>query len=206
MTGLFLAARNWRTAPRAQTLTAIFFLAIFLFSLTSRIDAGIRHILCLYPLLALLGAHWVVRAAQSTPRAAVLPVALVAIALAESAGAHPDYMASFNVLAGTHPETILCESDLDWGQDLKRLSTRLRELHADHVSIGYFGSSPLAKAGLPPYRTLGLEDPLPGYVAVSVRFLNLEYARNGGYSWLRDKKPVQRIGRSIDLYYLDTAP
>jgi hypothetical protein len=195
-----------RKLPVPQSLTAIFFIAIFLFSLTSRIDAGIRHILSVYPLLALLAAHVVVRACQASPKAAIAPVALVAVALAESAGAHPDYMADFNAFAGTHPEKILCESDLDWGQDLKRLSTRLRELNADHVSIGYFGSSPLDKAGLPAYRVLGHEDPLPGYVAVSVRFLNLEYARNGGYSWLRDRHPLERIGGSIDLYYLDAVP
>jgi hypothetical protein len=195
-----------RKLPAAQSLTALFFIAIFLFSLTSRIDAGIRHILSVYPMLALLAANLVVRVCQTSPRAAAAPVALVAMALAESAGAHPDYMATFNAFAGTHPEKILCESDLDWGQDLKRLSTRLRELHADHVSVGYFGSAPLEKAALPPYRRLGLEDPIPGYVAVSVRFLNLEYARNGGYSWLRGRRPLERIGRSIDLYYLDAAP
>ncbi len=206
LVALGLTLRNIQRLPRAQSLTALFFIAIVLFSMTSRIDAGIRHILSVYPLLALLAANMVVRACQTSPKAAVASVALVAVALGESVGAHPDYMAHFNLLAGTHPERILCESDLDWGQDLKRLSNRLRELHADHVSIGYFGSSPLDKAGLPPYRVLGHEDPVPGYVAVSVRFLNLEYARNGGYSWLRSRKPLERIGRSIDLYYLDEEP
>lgn len=202
LAGLWITLRQGRILARAQSLTALFFIAIFLFSLTSRIDLGVRHILSVYPLLALLAAQVVIRACRASPKAAIAPVALVVFALAESASAHPDYLAHFNAFAGTHPEKILCESDLDWGQDLKRLSTRLRELHADHVSVGYFGSSPLDKAGLPPYRALGLENPVPGYVAVSVRFLNLEYARNRGYYWLRDRRPVERIGRSIDLYYI----
>lgn len=204
--GLWLTLRDVRTAPRAQSLTAIFFFAIFLFTLTSRIDLGVRHILSVYPLLALLSANVVMRAVQSSPKAAIAPVALVALALAESAAAHPDYLAHFNAFAGRHPETILVESDLDWGQDLKRLSTRLRELHADHVSIDYFGSSPLDKAELPRYRVMGIDGAEPGYVAVSVRYLNLEHARTGGYSWLRDRKPLERIGRTIDLYYLDEIP
>jgi 4-amino-4-deoxy-L-arabinose transferase-like glycosyltransferase len=206
LAGLWITLRQGRTLPRPQSLTALFFIAIFLFSLTSRIDLGVRHILSVYPLLALLAAHVVIRACQASPKAAIAPVALVVFALAESASAHPDYLAHFNAFAGTHPETILCESDLDWGQDLKRLSTRLRELHADHVTISYFGSSPLDKAGLPPYRLLGVEDLVPGYVAVSVRFLNLEHARNGALGRFRNHRPIERIGRSIDLYYLDTLP
>jgi hypothetical protein len=38
---------------------------------------------------------------------------------------YPDYLAYFNVLAGSHPEHILVDSDLDWGgQDLRRLEKR----------------------------------------------------------------------------------
>ena len=204
--GLFVTLRGWRKGPTPQTLTAVFFLGIFLFALTSRLDSGIRHILPIYPMLALVGADFLISAWSRSWRAAIVPIALAALALAESAYAHPDYIPYFNAFAGAHPERILCESDLDLGQDLDRLSRRLRELGADHVTIGYFGSAPLDRAGLPPYRAFGHEDPVPGYIAVSVRYLNLEYARDGTLAWLHKYQPRERIGRSIDLFYLDSIP
>jgi uncharacterized membrane protein YhaH (DUF805 family) len=210
LAGLALTLRRWREAATPRYLTAIFFCAILLFSLTSRIDLGVRHVLSLYPLLALLGADLAVRAWRHSRLTAMVAGLLVAATVAESVQAHPDYLAHFNpsamALTGGHPETILCESDLDWGQDLDRLSRRLGELGADHVSVAYFGSAPLDRAGFPPYRNIGPEQPIPGYIAVSVRYLELEYARNKGFYWLRGVKPVERIGKSIDLFYLDPLP
>jgi hypothetical protein len=110
-------------------------------------------------------------------------------------------LAYFNQFAGAHPEGILAESDLDWGQDLNRLSRRLRELRVDHVSLKYFGTAPLENAGLPPYSVLSPYVPTThGYVAVSVRFLTLEYAKNGSFAWLRSHAPMETIGKSIYLY------
>jgi len=60
----------------------------------------------------------------------VAPIAL-AVLVAWLAGSsllsHPDYLAYFNEFAGGEPQNILVDSDLDWGQDIKRLSTRLHE-------------------------------------------------------------------------------
>jgi hypothetical protein len=55
---------------------------------------------------------------------------------------------NFNALAGGHSEKILAESGLDLWQDLHRLSLRMKELHADHLPIGYLGSAPLEHARL----------------------------------------------------------
>jgi hypothetical protein len=94
----------------------------------------------------------------------------------------------------------LCESDLDWGQDLHRLSRELKSLGVKQVSVGYFGNAPLEKAGLPEYRILSPDEKSTGYVAVSVRYTNLSYAADGSYGWLRSYQPLERIGKSIDLY------
>ena len=64
---------------------------------------------------------------------------LVAWVAVDSWRAHPDYLAHFNEFAGSHPERILSESDLDWGQDLHRLSLRLKERGIQEFSIAYFG-------------------------------------------------------------------
>jgi len=42
--------------------------------------------------------------------------------------------------------------------------------------------------------------PASGYVAISVRDLMLEHAKDGSYDWLKQYQPLERVGRSIFLY------
>ncbi len=201
------AALSLRRPVSGRFLTVLFPLAILAVAMTSRINLGVRHILPVFPLLAVLGGHAIICAFSRGPTPAAAAVLLAtAWTAADSLRAHPDYFAHFNELAGQRPERILAESDLDIGQDLHRLSLRLKELGADHVSIGYFGSAPLKLAGLPAYRLLGRDVPLPGYIAVSVRFLNLEFAKNGSYAWLKSREPAEKIGASIALYDVREIP
>jgi hypothetical protein len=118
----------------------------------------------------------------------------------ESIIVHPDYLAYFNQIAGRHPEAIVCESDLDWGQDLHRLSARLRARGVKEVAIRYFGTFPLDKANLPPYRDVPPYTPISGYVAISIRDLVLENARDGSFGWLKQYEPIEKIGRTIYLF------
>jgi len=203
--GIFAIVRGYRSGPWQQHLTVIFPVAIMLVCMSSRIDLGVRHILAIYPLLAVIGgcatSEFFVLAKRASRAILVVPIMLVAWVVADSWMARPDYLAYFNEFAGAHPERILAESDLDWGQDLYRLSRRLRELRVDEVSIKYFGTAPLEKAGLPPYSLLSADVPTThGYVAVSVRYLTLEYAKDGSFAWLRGRKPLEIIGKSIYLY------
>ena len=195
-----------RTTTWPQIFTLLFPVMILAVAMTSRIDAGVRHILPIYPFAAVLAGFAVVEAVRWRRDAGVLAIILAVAIFAESWQAHPDYLSHFNALAGRHPEKILAESDLDLGQDLHRLSLRMKELHADHLSIAYFGSAPLERAGLPPYHVIGREDVLPGYIAVSLRYLYLSNAKDGGLQWIKKYTPMERIGTSIDLYYLDHSP
>ncbi len=211
---LFLAAgglvgmiRGFRSSPWQHHLTVIFPGAILLVGMLSRIDLGVRHILPLYPLLAILAGHAMstlfALAKRKSRAIALVPVVLAAWVVADSWMTRPDYLAYFNQFAGARPEEILCESDLDWGQDLHRLSQRLKDLRVEHVSIKYFGTAPLEKAGLPPFSILSPGVPATrGYVAVSVRYLYLEYAKNGSFGWLKRRTPSEKIGKSIYLYNL----
>ncbi len=206
--GIFAIMRSFRSNSWQQHLTVIFPVAIMLVCMSSKINLGVRHVLAIYPLLAVMGGHamseFFVLARRTSHAVLVLPIALAAWVVAEPWMVRPDYLAYFNQFAGAHPERILAESDLDWGQDLYRLSQRLREMHVEHVSIKYFGSAPLEKAGLPPYSILSADVPTTrGYAAVSVRYLTLEYAKNGSFAWLRGKTPQEVIGKSIYLYNLD---
>ncbi|MBZ5677456.1 MAG: glycosyltransferase family 39 protein [Acidobacteriia bacterium] len=206
MCGWWLVLRRWRDTDWKQSwpqlLTIVFPLAILLVCMLARIDLGVRHILPVYPLLAIAGGHAVTGLFQQSRYAAIVAAFLVAWVIGDSVRAHPDYLAHFNEFAGSHPEAILSESDLDWGQDLHRLSQRLKERGVQEFSIAYFGTALLEKAELPRYALLSPTQPSRGYIAVSLRNLNIEYKKNGSYAWLKSYTPVERIGKSIDLFYI----
>jgi len=109
----------WRLAPLVLFLTLLAFASGF-----SHINIGIRHVLVLYPFMALGGAHllalaWgVLRKAALGPLAVVgqgVLVVLVGWQVLTLWTAHPDYLPYFNE-AVTHPEQVLVDSDLDWGR------------------------------------------------------------------------------------------
>jgi hypothetical protein len=186
----------------------VFFAAAMLLSvLPSHINLGVRHILPIYAPLALCGGYALARGAgyfkdgkRLLPAAAVI---LLLLACAESASAHHDYLPWFNVLAGDHPERVLVDSDLDWGQDLHRLSERLSARNVPELAIAYFGAADLSRSGLPPYHAALPFQKTTGWVAVSVRLLMLQRARDGSFAWLANYRPVEWVGKSIWLYYVD---
>jgi len=199
--------RNWIAgAPIAAAL------ALLLVCMHSRIDIGVRHILPIFPLLALIAG---IGACRLWNRAGPKYVgrAVVAILLAwhltSSIRAHPDYLAYFNELAGQHPERILIDSDLDWGQDLFRLSAALRQRQIQEVAIAYEGSPELDlhQFGLPSFRILAPHQPTDGWIAISLKSL-----KTGGFGfpddsfwWLESYEPVCLVGRSIRLYYVPSS-
>jgi hypothetical protein len=206
--GLIAILARFRSVPWQHALTALFAMVILLVCMAPHIDLGVRHILSIYPLLAILGGAVVGQARElaRTERMrmlAVLPAVVAVWVAAASVRDHPDYLAYFNEFVGAHPEKILAESDLDWGQDLHRLSERLEVLSIPRVSIAYFGTARLDQAGLPPYQSVPPDQPVRGYVAVSVRRSTLDYARDGSYGWLKRYKPLERVGKSIDLFWIE---
>jgi hypothetical protein len=202
MCGWAAVVGRFRKASWQQVLTAIFPMVIVLVCILGRIDLGVRHILPVYPLLAILAGHAVTVLFRHSRPAAAAATLLIVWVVVDSWRAHPDYMAHFNEFGGSHPEAILCESDLDWGQDLHRLQQRLKARDIQEFSIAYFGTALLHKAGLPHYELLSPTEPSRGYVAVSLHHLNIDYKKNGSFAWLKSYTPVERIGKSIDLFYI----
>lgn len=198
--GLCLLARHawlernpWRLAPLLLFIGLLTFASLF-----SRINIGIRHVLILYPFLALgsacLLAHGWRRFASPAGRAVV--VGLVAWQVSTLAVANPDYFPYFNETV-SHPERVLVDSDLDWGQDLRRLERRLAELRVPRVSLAYQGTADLSKEALPPFVRLPPRQKTTGWVAINALTREHEAA---GYAWLDAYRPVERIGKTIDLY------
>jgi hypothetical protein len=208
--GIATAARRASRVDAGLWPAIAFSTAILLPALFSNVNIGVRHILPVYAGLSIVAAAGAVRLAE---RAASAPWARWAVALllvwhgAGSALAHPDYIPYFNALAGSQPEKVLVDSDLDWGQDMKRLGQRLRELRARQV----FFDPPVvayleAAHGFPPIQPLNLEAPSPGWNAASVsvmlagRFGLREEDRNLKL-WPDSVPPTERLGKTTYLWY-----
>jgi hypothetical protein len=116
--------------------------------------------------------------------------------------AYPDYLPYFNE-AVSHPEQILVDSDLDWGQDLRRLEGRLADLKVRSVSLAWIGTADLKREPLPAYTLLPPRKMVTGWIAITA--LAREH-QTKGYLWLNAYRPVERIGKTIDLYYVPPGP
>ena len=169
-------------------------------SMGSPIDIGIRHVLIVYPLAA-VATGWAVLAWWRSGRAkrAVAAVLMGGLAVTTTA-AHPDYLAWFNTLAGDDPARCLLDSNLDWGQDVLRLARVVRCRGIESIAVATAGNASPELLGIPIVQA-DLDRPVFGWVAASdtFRFGQDPFVK---MYWLRAYRPVQRIGRSIGLYYI----
>jgi len=205
----WLAASGWRRRESWSLAPLAIAVSILVFaSAVSRINIGIRHILIVYPLFALGGAYLTVRGWRALlwthPRdlrrtlAAAALLAALLWQLSPLWRAYPDYLPYFNETAA-HPERVLVDSDLDWGQDLHRLELRVAQLHIGHLNLAYRGSADLRREPLPQVHILGPRERVTGWVALS----ELARTRNlSDYAWLDAYRPIERVGKTIDLYYI----
>jgi hypothetical protein len=207
--GAVAAARAPPGSGRRRQLESVAIaIAILVVCIPSRINIGLRHVLPMYPFLAItagVGLASLGRTRRAAPAGAICAALLLCWHLVASIRAHPDYLASFNELAGERPERILVDSDLDSGQDLKRLADTLRARRISTVSIAYAGSATVAEHGLPPVRWLEPHRPVKGWVAASLYSLKLGSLDRPGhedFAWLERYAPVARVGQSIRLYYI----
>jgi 4-amino-4-deoxy-L-arabinose transferase-like glycosyltransferase len=186
-------------------------------AMTSHVNIGIRHILPIYPILCLIGAMGLANMIRSAKTSLGLVASILIIWLAVSGAAyHPNYLTYFNEFAASDPEAVLVDSDLDWGQDLVALSTRLRAagVAAIKTNFGpYFSSRSLYD--LPPMQAVDPNSPSIGWSVVSPTAAKLTVAQPilSGLSvdslttayqnrtpWWDRTSPTERVG-SLKLYY-----
>lgn len=195
---------DWR--KWAPALCAI---AMFAACMPARLNIGLRYLLPMFPLLSIVAGGALVRLWPSRPGriAAVVLAGWLSISVAL---AHPDYLAYFNEAASREPERFLVDSDLDWGQDVKRLCRKLKELKVPQINLALHYSGDDSRLDLPPWEGLNPYQPVKGWVGISfTRMKTLGYmaaADSGksesGFAWLDQYKPVTRVGKSILLYYI----
>lgn len=174
----------------------------FLFAMASNLNLGLRHILPIYPFLYVVAG---VVAARGRPRT-VIVMALV-LQVYEHARIYPHYLAFFNTFTGgpVNGPRFLVDSNLDWGQDVKKLRRWLDKHDIDEVYISYFGVTDLAYYGVRHQLTEvwngGSGENLDCVVAISATLLQGLY-RDEDYSWFRTREPDARVGYSIYVYDL----
>jgi hypothetical protein len=182
----------------------VFFVAILAFCCAySRINIGVRHVVVLYPLLA-LGAGFALLRLWELPAplaGRMVAVTLVAWQLATLWLTYPDYLPYFNELV-REPDKVLIDSDLDWGQDMRRLERRLRELRVQNFSFVFRGTEDWIREDFPPFTFLPPNLETTGWVAVDVLAKFMLTQGGNGYAWLDAYRPVAHVGKTIDLYYI----
>jgi 4-amino-4-deoxy-L-arabinose transferase-like glycosyltransferase len=187
--------------------------AMLAVAMSGRINIGLRHLLPGFVFLAVsAGSGLLSLLERAAARRWAYPAAgvLAAWLVLTGAAAHPDYLPYFNALAGEHPENIVVDSDLDWGQDMKRLGQRLRELNAPYVTFTNHVPANLDAFGFPPRQHSDAEQPAPGWNAVSLtewklyRF-GLQLQNPEVKMWPDQVKPSEMVGKTILLYYFSPA-
>ncbi|PWU02146.1 MAG: hypothetical protein C5B51_21440 [Terriglobia bacterium] len=178
----------------------------FLFSMTSAINIGMRHILPVYPFLYIAAAGLLDRA---FPRrmARIAMFALGTLQIAECASIAPDYLAFFNALAGGPGKgpQYLVDSNIDWGQDIKKLARWLRAHGTNTATIMYFGNAQMAYYGInslnfPAPMDRKSWDALDGFAVASVTPLEGVYVPLDALARLRLGEPIAKVGWSLYVY------
>lgn len=202
---------------RFEVLSGFLFAALFLLvSAFSSLNLGIRHVLPILPFLysaAVIAIHDARRDAKERERRLFDGVVALLIGwhVVTAVMAFPSYLSYFNPLIGSqrNADRILIDSNLDWGQDLRRLAQWTRDHGIDVMRVHYFGAGSVehefgdrGERWAAPRQQL-----LPkGWFAVSRHFYRLsfdprrspvsydEYLRASGAEF------VTSVGGSIDVY------
>ncbi|MCX6348125.1 MAG: glycosyltransferase family 39 protein, partial [Candidatus Aureabacteria bacterium] len=209
-----------RRLPRTDWRDGFFLLfpalAYFLAASFSRLAIGNRHILFVYAPLFVFAA----RSAAVIPPGAkgkalhVLTVLLFLWYAASALSVYPHVLAYISELAGgpKNAANLVSDSNIDWGQDLKRLKIAMDRRGIRGVILSYFGEADPRYYGIN-YQYLFSDGPLiyrefktppdKKYLAISLKCLQgVSFDDHDLFSWLQDYPPVEMIGYSIYLYDL----
>lgn len=189
----------------------IFFIIIYgVYSITSGMNMGIRHIFPIIPFVYVLTAVGLRKIRFSFKKEMIF--VLSAFYLIEVFSISPYFLSYFNQLGGgvSGGYNYAVHSNYDWGQDLKRLGDWIKKNNVKKISVSYYGAT---TGGFNYYVGDGVEDwqasagnpKLRGidWFAVSVHLLKTRPER---YLWLKAVKdidhPDYKAGTSIFIYRL----
>lgn len=197
---LFIAGFSMRRREFFEFAAAS--IAILAFTLSSRLDLGVRYVLPMFAPMSIAAGIAAIEFFDKRSLSRYATIALLLFHIGSSVAAHPDYFPYFNILAGRDPSRDLVDSNLDWEQDALRLRKVVRELHIAAISV--------RAITMIDYEALGFTnvtryhspfDVLHGWVAIGDSYYR-EGLSQGGWPQLRGQ-PFLRVGTSIRLYRVD---
>ncbi|MEK7579731.1 MAG: glycosyltransferase family 39 protein [Patescibacteria group bacterium] len=202
-------------------------------SIKSNLNIGVRHLLPVYPFMIVLVAGQISKIKNILKIKSkkilysifcVLYSVLMIWYVLENIVSWPNYLSYFNQLAFLRPSwategqagggyLYVVDSNLDWGQDLKRLSDWVKKNNIKEIHLDYFGwSDPAYYLGskfiwLTAGQYKDAQDFVAktggGYLAVSANFyMSSRQNPTTSYGWLDEHKPVAVIGNSIWVWEL----
>jgi hypothetical protein len=220
---------NW-VQDHFEELTMLIWLVLYWgISIQSTLNIGVRHLMPIYPFAIILVSGQVVKIYNYLRNYSrnlfygfgALVGVLLFWYLAENIAIYPYYLSYFNQVAGgpSRGYKYVVDSNLDWGQDLVRLSNYVKENNIKKIEVDYFGwADPYyylkdSYIWLNSKKYSSTQDFINhnksnGWLAVSATFLmgsegTKENPNPVNYkNWLQNIKPVTVIGNSIFIYHI----
>ncbi|HEX9137918.1 MAG TPA: hypothetical protein VF905_13380, partial [Nitrospirota bacterium] len=197
----------------------LLFFAVIIYlvpSLGSKVNAGLRHILPIFPPMCILAGAMIARVLERGWKPVKVTAALLLMALPVLVlRTYPDYLAYFNEVVGgpRNGWKYLSDSNLDWGEELPRLASYVRENQIDDLKLAYLGGGNPEFYGIHatmlevPYAWESHDlpqsiSPFPGTYAISVTLLQgaVFGDRRDYFQYFRNREPAARLGESIFIY------
>jgi hypothetical protein len=129
---------------RPELCRELLFLAVpaavyFVIAMSSKLDIGIRHVMPVLPFLILLAAGAAVSLARQSRAWAWAVCILLALHVASSLRAFPNYMEYSNEFFGGPDNThrVLADSNVGWGGGLKALHAHIAKEHITQCWLAY---------------------------------------------------------------------
>lgn len=207
--GLLALAVSWKKNALIRNPAALVLfgasMLYLLWSMTSHLNLGVRHVFPVYAgLFTFIGVFLATIFRSQNIWLRLVMLGIGALYVTSSALAFPTYTAYFSELVGgtANGPKYLVDSNIDWGQDAKRLVRYTQEHNIPYVCMSYFGQASLSYYGLDNRYVPTINDPhdpedVQCVVAISVTSL---LSQDRIYSWLESYTPDVRIGGSIYLY------
>ncbi len=197
------------------TNTFIFLPVILFLFITSwkAHDIGVRYILPIYPFLIVYAGGFLGRLKLDIVKNTLITASIAVLGLwyvFSAVSVYPDYLSYFNEIAGGSQNGYkhLDDSNIEWGQDLKRLAAYQKRY--PNLKVFLWTDSDA-------YRSYGIKNILPlsfstndwlnpkGKYAISTHVLirtrlASQVYNNDLLDWMDRYKPVDRIGQSFFIY------
>jgi hypothetical protein len=218
---------HWVRSHPAETLMLGWLILYWSAAINANLNIGVRHLLPVFPFTIILVSREINQWLRLTPgtfarslvaqRMKQMAVILLLIwQLGSVLRIYPAFLAYFNEAVGGPKggASYVVDSDLDWGQDLRRLRTFVEVHRIDKIAVDYHGrSSPRYELGDKFIPWESAQGPYRGWIAVSATVLKKTQGRwdpiiedkpkpEDSYAWLQGRKPVAKIGYSIFVFDL----